>query len=89
MSVNIIMYLVAEVSRYLLRVLAGGHISREWRCAGEGPHDTVGDDVIALTLAAYLALHRLSLFTASIPRSDGPVRAILRGEMLPVQRLQR
>jgi hypothetical protein len=88
MLVNVIMYTFAQVSRYLLSVVADLHSDVKHVCVREGPHDTGSDDVITLTLEAYLALHHLSLFIASIPRSDRPVRATLRGETLPVQLLQ-
>ena len=48
-----------------------------------------GNDVIVLTVAAYLALHHRSLLMTSIPRSDGPVRGAPRPGTLRAPRTQR
>lgn len=89
MHVSIIMYIREQVSSYLLSIFAAGHGNNTRRRARADPGETFRDDVIALTYAASLALHDLRLLMASMPRSDGPVRAILRPETQRAPRRQR
>jgi len=67
MCVSVIMYTHAKLSRYLLAAFAATHSNKQYIGARAGPPDIFSNDVIALTFAAYLALHHRRLLMASIP----------------------